>query len=89
MKMLVAATLLASATIAVAAPTAEAMRRGGDNAVQQSRAKLKKEWARARAVGGYANPFQFLFGFLDDDRRAAQIQPSFTSSTAQDPSRIR
>jgi len=82
------AALVAAMTLTAAQP-ADAMRRS-DNAVSQSRAKLQKEWQRARAVGGNENPIQALMSlFSGKPLTAQQVQPSFTSSTAVDVRGVR
>ncbi|MEM9146670.1 MAG: hypothetical protein AAGC57_10750 [Pseudomonadota bacterium] len=82
------AALVAAVAVTAALP-ADAMRRG-DNAVSQSRAKLEKEWRRARANGGYGNPVSALLGILaGQELRPGTLQPSFTSSTAVDANSIR
>ncbi len=83
MTRLISAALVA--VLAVSATTeAQAMRsRGSDNAVSQQRAKLKKEWQRARAVGGYQNPLSALIDLIAGrELRPGTVQPSFQSSNA-------
>lgn len=83
------AVLVAATAFASTVPAAEAMRRG-DNAVSQSRAKLEKEWRRARAAGGYSDPLSALVGlFRGAPPRHGTVQPSFTGSTAVDADNIR
>ncbi|MEM7669810.1 MAG: hypothetical protein AAF317_11800 [Pseudomonadota bacterium] len=71
----VAAFGMALAVGFLAADTADAMRRGGDNAVSQQRAKLQAEWAQARRAGGYGNPLSALADLLNSRDTAGQIQP--------------
>ncbi|MEO1532395.1 MAG: hypothetical protein AAFU72_09510 [Pseudomonadota bacterium] len=88
-KIVLAAMALTLAGIA-AAPEADAKRkRGGrgDNAVSQSQAAVKVEWARARAVGGYGNPFSAIVDVLtgrERPERPGQVQPVITPQEALD-----
>ncbi len=87
MKAILAALAVATVTLAIV-PEAEA--RGGDNAVSQSRARLKAEWARARAVGGYGNPLTVLFALVSErEVPAGQIQRPLQSEEALDVEDIR
>ncbi|MEM6678177.1 MAG: hypothetical protein AAF675_09920 [Pseudomonadota bacterium] len=82
---------LAVAVVLAAIPDAEAKNkrtgRGGDNAVSQASAGVRFEWQRARAVGGYGNPFTALVDALtgrERPERPGQVQPVVTPQEALD-----
>ncbi|MEM6358419.1 MAG: hypothetical protein AAF844_22400 [Pseudomonadota bacterium] len=87
--IILGALALTIAGIAVA-PEADAKRkRGGrgDNAVSQSQASVQVEWARARAVGGYGNPFSAIvdaFTGRERPERPGQVQRVITPQEALD-----
>ncbi|MEM7496397.1 MAG: hypothetical protein AAF371_00225 [Pseudomonadota bacterium] len=88
-KIILGALALTLAGIA-AAPDADAKRkRGGrgDNAVSQAQASVQLEWARARAVGGYGDPFTALVDAVTGRERPArpgQVQRVITPQEALD-----
>lgn len=77
MKTILATLIMAVAVTSIPIDDAEAKRRGGrgDNAVTQQRLKLKAEWARSRALGGYNNPISAFVGLLTGEDTGNAIQP--------------
>ncbi|MEM1383614.1 MAG: hypothetical protein AAGG06_08200 [Pseudomonadota bacterium] len=87
MRNTIAIALIATTTLIAAVPDAEAMRRGGrggDNAISESRAKLKAEWTRARARHGGedVNPFAAALGlFGGEEATVTAKQPAPRAAT--------
>ncbi|MEM8791414.1 MAG: hypothetical protein AAGE80_07340 [Pseudomonadota bacterium] len=74
-KTVIATLLMATAFVAVAPDPADAMRRGGSNAVPEQRLKLKAEFAQARRAGGYENPFSSIMKLFRGDDLGNAVQP--------------
>ncbi|MEM7505100.1 MAG: hypothetical protein AAF415_00030 [Pseudomonadota bacterium] len=76
MKTILATLMMAVALTSVPVDYADAKRGGrSDNAVTQQRLKLKAEWARSRANGGFQNPLSAFVDLLSGEDTGNAVQP--------------